>query len=118
MRKFIALTLVSVFSFSATASDHWDMCSSADGSVKMENGVLTIEGIGETTFSQLIVVSTLKNEEENCILKGAGTEVVSHSNTVSVEEVQYTTEENDPASSVYLICERGGSGIPANDECR
>lgn len=118
MIKLVALALVSFVSFSATASDHWDTCSSADGYVKIDHGALFIEGIGETTFDKLEVVSTIKDELVKCTLKGSKTEVVSLINKVTVEQVHYRTEENEPLTLVLLLCERGGSGIPAGDECK
>ncbi|MES2770357.1 MAG: hypothetical protein V4596_14535 [Bdellovibrionota bacterium] len=114
--------LAFVFMFvanAALASTQWDSCSSSDGTVTMLGSLLSIEGIGEigSESVKVTVLSTVKDEQEKCWLKNHRTEVISYENKVTVEEVEYTTEENDSPSKSILICERGGSGIPANDEC-
>ncbi len=118
--KKIALALALGLSASAFASDHWDYCSSADGVVKLENGILTVEGIGEIAEESVKInqLSVVKHDKEMCVLQKSGQEVVAFENTVSVEEVTYTTEENDPETKVIVLCESGGSGIPAADSCK
>lgn len=119
--RFIIVSLVIGLFSNVYASDSWDSCSSADGYVRMDNGVLSIDGIGEIASESVnvTVLSTVKTEQELCMLKNYKTEVIAYDNTITVEEVEYTMEENDvQPSKVILICERGGSGIPANDECQ
>lgn len=101
-------------------SDHWDDCSSADGYIQIGNGVLSIKGIGEIAPESVKtkVLSTIRREEEKCVLKGTKTEVIAYDNTITVEEVEYKTEENSAPEKAVLICERGGSGIPASGECK
>lgn len=117
--KKVLILVALAFNFSAGASDHWDSCSDAYGEVKMENGVLRVGQLGEIAEEsvQVKVVNILENTVQKCKLKKHGTEVISYENTVSVEEVTYTMEENDSPTKSFMICERGGSGIPANDSC-
>lgn len=118
MKLFLAaLTCLSVSP--AFASDHWDNCSNAYGTIKMEYGTLLLEGVGEIAAEsvEVKVLSTVKQEIEKCILKNNKTEVIAFDNTTTIEEVKYTIEENEAPMTAILICERGGSGIPANDEC-
>lgn len=119
MKMFLVLS-IAFLSATTFASDSWDSCSSADGYVRMDNGVLSIEGVGEIASEsvKVKVLSTVKTELEKCILKGYNSEVIAYDNTVTVEEVTYTIEENDQPSTVVLLCERGGSGIPADASCK
>jgi hypothetical protein len=118
--KLVLIGLIACLTNVAFASDHWDYCSSADGYVKMEGGVLMIQGVGEIASEsvKVKVLKTIRTEEEKCILKGYNTEVIAYDNTITVEEVTYTVEENDMPSKVVLLCERGGSGIPAEASCK
>lgn len=119
--KFAVTVLMSlVLGYAAQASDHWDSCRSADGYVSMDNGILSIDGIGEIASESVSVkiISTIKQEQEKCILEGYNHEVIAYDNTVTVEEVTYTMEENDAPSKVIVLCEKGGSGIPANGNCK
>lgn len=104
----------------ALATDQWDYCSSADGNVKIENGVLSVGEVGEIASEsvKVTVLSKIKEDQEKCVLKKHKTEVISYVNTITVEEVKFAIEENGSPSKAVVICERGGSGIPANDECR
>ena len=116
--KLLALLSVLALTTNAFASDHWDYCSSADGGVKMENGTLYIDG-EPIQHMEVKVLQTLKKAEEKCILADSNPpqEVIAYDNTVSVEEVSYKYLSTTAISKTILLCERGGSGIPAAATC-
>jgi len=119
MFKFAILTLATTLSFSTSfAGDHWDNCSSADGFVRLENGQATVDGVGEVQVASVKVLKKIKSEKQTCVLKDYNQKVISYMNDTTVEEVSYIVEKSAPASKVIVICEKGGSGIPANAECK
>lgn len=113
MRTFALLALA--FASPAFASDNWDNCSNADGTIKVENGQLVIGG-DEIADHKVIGKRVLEKKTERCRLKNDGSTVISLMNEVSSEKIQYVYM--NVKQTTFLVCERGGSGIPANDSCR
>lgn len=114
-----ALTLILtglMLSMSASASDSWDSCSNADGSVKIENGLLTVQGDEVDGDLRVLSKRVLSRKNETCRLKNSRQRVVSLINEASLEQVRYTYM--GVRHNAWVVCERGGSGIPANDSCR
>lgn len=109
----ILITLCASFAY---GSDHWDSCSNASGSVKMEYGILYVNG-DSVSFDDVKVLKTLKTESEDCVLADSNPPmtVVAFDNTTTVEEVSYKYMAVD--HTTLLICERGGSGVPAAATC-
>lgn len=119
--KFVTCLLLAVaFCGTASAGDRWSTCSNADGTVKLSDDVLTIDGIGEIAeqSTKLKVLSTVKEEETTCVLKDSGETVTVYQNVITVEEVQYTTEENDPVSTEIVICQRGVGALVPPEMCK
>ncbi len=107
--------LALTFTAPAFASDSWDDCSNADGSVKVTHGDLYVN---DEAVAGLKVIATrsLEKKSETCRLKNSGQTVISFLNEVSSEKVEYLYM--NVKHTIFLVCERGGSGIPANDSCR
>lgn len=120
MKSILLSTLLLTFGLTANASDHWDYCSNASGDISLEGGTLYIDGIGEIAEESVSVkeLSVVKKERETCTLAGGGYEVIAYDNTISVKEVTFTIEEGYEPSTAIMLCEFGGSGIPANDQCK
>lgn len=121
MKSLIVLLLASSVSSIAMASDSWSSCSSADGFATLDWGQLEIKDQGtlsENSF-QVEEVQVINEETQTCTLQKAQYEVVSYTNKTSVKKVTFDLHEPGmfPPSVVYVICEEGGSGIPANDFC-
>lgn len=113
--KTLSLTLLTTFAATpAMASDHWWSCSDANKVLTMVEGELEINGthVDYRTLSK----REINKETEYCVLKNSGQRVISYDNTVSVMKIRYVL--NGRKLNSYLICEEGGSGIPAGDECR
>lgn len=102
---------------STMASDMWDNCSSADRYVHLDNGILSTEALGEIPVVSVKVLQVIKTEKEMCTLKQSKGEVVAYMNEITVEEVTFKIKSMDKDSSIIMLCERGGSGLPANEDC-
>lgn len=102
---------------SSLASDMWDNCSSADGYVHLDNGVLSTEALGEIPVISVKVLQTVKSEKEICVLKQSKTKVIAYMNETTVEEVTFKLKDMNKDSSIIMLCERGGSGLPAAEDC-
>ena len=121
MKELIFAALIALSS-SAYASDSWDNCSDAAGTVKISFGTLTIgEGSDairmDSGFTRK-VVSTVSDVSENCTLEGTNTEVVAYENKITVEEVTFPYPHAEEDLTTTVICEVGGSGIPAAASCQ
>jgi|GEM_PF-4706058 len=111
--------LISMASLPAFSSDHWDNCSSADGNMLIENGQPRFVNNGDEASFQLLKLvkkTVISKKTEKCKLKNSGQVVISYTNEVTVE--LWETQVAEAAGENYFICERGGSGIPAADECK
>lgn len=114
--KILSIAILAVAASSpAFASDHWDNCSNADGSVKIEGGQLIVNGddiVGPKTLGKRV----LEKKSETCRLKNSGQTVIAFDNEVTSEKIEYVYMA--VKHTAFLVCERGGSGVPANDSCR
>lgn len=115
MKAIILILGLSVASVSS-ASDYWDYCSDASGSVKMEHGSLYVDG-DKIAFESFQTLSVVKKESENCVIEQTGDTMLAYENTTSVAEVRYKYMSTTQISKSTLICEQGGSGIPAAWNC-
>lgn len=121
MKSLTVFILASFMSSFAFASDAWSTCSSSDGYATMVWDQLEVENQGVIPQNSFEVeeVQVISEEDRSCVLKNAQITVQSFYNKTTVKKVTYDLHEPGmfPASVVYMICEEGGSGIPANDAC-
>lgn len=102
------------------ATDHWSECRSGDGFaiLEMDQLVLQDQGVIDSSFVTIETLYTLRSSEEYCTLRVAKRETIALFSETTVKKVTYSLEEDEIAPSViYVICEEGYSGIPANDSC-
>lgn len=120
--KITALLLVLAFAGTATAGDHWDDCSSADGNVRLSNGMLTVGDLQEeiTYSGEGKVLATIEDVKNTCILKDSGQEVLVYANTITVEQITYALEEDGPAAAMTetVLCQRGAGMLVPEDMCK
>lgn len=109
--------LLMTISQNTVASDGWDNCASADGYVHMDNGVLSSEALGNIPIISIKVLQTIKSEKEICTLKQSKTKAIAYMNETTVEEVTFKLKDLKNVSTMILLCERGGSGLPASEDC-
>jgi hypothetical protein len=111
------LTLSLLLNF-AHASDHWDNCSTADGSIRTENGEIVFpEKNSEENYmiEKVLKVVNIKEEKETCTLEGTKEVVTSLDQTFSFEV--YKMRIGESTFQAEFLCNRGGSGIPADANC-
>lgn len=110
MKKSILVVLALTFSQLAVAGDHWDYCSSADGSVKTEYDSVTQEG-SEVENAEITVISetVLKTETTNCKMRGSNDRMDVYVNVTSTKLVRIKSPAVD--FQKHLICESGGASI-------
>lgn len=113
----LIIGLVISTSQTAMASDMWDNCSSADGYVHLDNGILSTEALGEIPVISIQVMQKIETIKDMCILKQSQTEVIAYMNETTVEKVTFKTKGAAVESSIIMLCERGGSGLPAAEDC-
>ncbi len=102
---------------STMASDMWDNCSSADGYVHLDNGILSTEALGEIPVISIQLMQKIETIKDMCILKQSQVEVIAYMNETTVEKVTYKIKGTAIESSIIMLCERGGSGLPAAEDC-
>lgn len=113
--------ILAAFILSASAafgSDHWDNCASADGYFKLEGSEVVSPSSDENVqyaVKNVLKTITIKQEKETCNLQKYKTKVVSFEETTTFEVINI--EQGTELVAVEFLCKRGGSGIPANDEC-
>lgn len=118
MKKFLALTLVLGLTHAAQAGDHWDRCSDSGGSVTIENQELTVAGQPANSITFKVLGKTvLKKTKETCVLKKSGDKVTSYMNEASVQRIELSADSKNKWIE-YVICDVGGSGVPAGDDCK
>lgn len=101
----------------AYAGDHWDNCSNSTADIKIENGIIQIAGQESENISFKVLGKTvLKKERQTCVLKNSRQTVISYDNEASVQRIEVKAGRNKYVA--YVVCDAGGSGIPANDECK
>lgn len=119
MKTIILISIVVFFaSHFAQASDAWDTCSSSDGLIQIEHGSLVLrEDSAHQPYvlGKLVKQIPIKTRKETCQLINSGRTVISLEEQVSFEV--YEIKENQSTFKIDFLCSRGGSGIPANDEC-
>lgn len=116
MKSILALGLVFMMGAPALASDSWDSCSNSEGTVKLSYDNLTV---GEDEIAGPVKVlsrKVLEKKTEKCMLKNHKSRVIAFMNEVSIEKISYTYMNTK--MTAWVVCERGGSGIPANDSCQ
>jgi hypothetical protein len=127
MKYAIALLFSLIISNAAMAGDHWDNCSSADGSVRLIDGVLTVAGVEGIEEAQAIsysgtpkVLKKVKTEKTTCVLKDSGKKATVMENVITVEEITYALEEDGPASKIkaVVVCERGAGNLVPEEFCK
>jgi opacity protein-like surface antigen len=116
LKLVLAISLLSLTSL-AQASDHWDNCSDAAGNIKIGNGQIQLAGQESESLTYKILGKTvLKKTQQSCVLKQSGQKVISYENEDNVQRIEIRSAGRK--SLAYVICSVGGSGIPANDDCR
>ena len=118
MFKQIIFILSTIISVNSWASDSWDNCLSAGGDVEIENGELVKfnqDFYPEALLEKVVKKIDIKKTTETCILENSKQKVTSIAEITSFQTVKLKTSNG--FVNVDLICNIGGSGIPANDSC-
>lgn len=118
MKKMTIVSLMLMVSTQTFASDHWDNCASADGRVVLENGEVVLPEANteeNLQIGKLVKKVLIRTENETCRLQNGKNRVPSLISETSFEI--YETRIAESVGTIELLCERGGSGIPANDSC-
>lgn len=111
MTKLVVFLITAAIGLQASAGDHWSFCSSADGSLRIENDVLSQDGLEMPITLKVKSKQVLKNESTNCTIKNTDQKITAYSNEVSIKEIELRSGATK--YSVYFLCEEGGStGIP------
>lgn len=125
MKFVVSLFVFMAFAGTAIAGDHWDNCSSADGSVTLSDNVLFVSGVeGEDSPQEIAysgegkVLKKIKTEKTTCVLKDSGKKATVMENVITVEEITYALEEDAPAIKAVVICERGAGNLVTQELCK
>jgi hypothetical protein len=116
--KKMTFMLVTALAVNSWASDHWDYCLSAGGDVEIEYGELVnfnSQIYPDARLIQVVKKIDIKRTTETCQLENSKQNVTSISEATSFQTIQLKTANG--FADVDLICNVGGSGIPANDSC-
>ena len=99
------------------SAQSWKTCYSEDGRSKMEIGRLYVDDVEITSGSFMINKSrTIGSSYETCILAGSNKEVVSNSNTTTIDEVYFSYGDGN-TYKINLTCDTGYNDVPENDFC-
>ncbi|AGH95458.1 hypothetical protein [Pseudobdellovibrio exovorus] len=113
MNKLALLLLTTVISAQSYAGDSWSFCSSADQALRIENDVMSQDGMVSPLLTFKVKKSqVIKKETKTCTIKNTDQKITAFDNEVSVKHV-VVGPEGGMTYMVYFICEEGGStGVP------
>jgi hypothetical protein len=120
MKHLLVIISTLSFSFAATASDSWDNCTSTDGYFQLSYGELVLPEKGPEenyVLGKLLKRILIKTRFEKCMLQSSKYEVVALDEETAYEVYEMNIGDGNPPFQVEFLCNRGGSGIPANDNC-
>lgn len=110
----MALLLSLAISNVSMAGDHWNECSSADGNIRLSNGMLTVgDSKEEIEFTgKMKILKTISKEKTMCTLKDSGKKVLLMQNIVTVEQITVSSVEE------IVLCQRGGGNLVPEEFCK